>query len=46
MKIKIFKKGYKNQFEINLIGKKYNLRLATCQFAFWIFDSAVFDLRY
>jgi len=36
MKIKFFKKNaYKNGFELNFIGSKYNLRIVKYQFAFW-----------
>jgi len=36
MKVKFFKKNaYKNGFELNFIGSKYNLRIAQYQLAFW-----------
>lgn len=35
MKIKTFKKGYKNGWEINLIGESINLRLARYQIGIW-----------
>jgi hypothetical protein len=35
MKIKTFKHGYRNGWEINFIGKKYNIRIARYQFGLW-----------
>lgn len=35
MKIRTFKHGYKNGWEVNFIGKKYNFRIARFQVAFW-----------
>ena len=36
MKIKFFKHGVGNSWELNFIGTKYNLRIARHQFAFWV----------
>lgn len=35
MKIKFFKHGVGGGWELNFIGKKYNLRIARHQLAFW-----------
>ena len=35
MKIKTFKNGVGNGWEINFIGKVFNLRIARHQLAFW-----------
>jgi hypothetical protein len=35
MKIKFFKHGVGNKWELNFIGKVYNLRIARCQIAMW-----------
>ena len=44
MKIRFFKKNaYKNGFELNFIGSKYNLRVAKYQFAFWKNEQPVFN---
>lgn len=44
MKVKFFKKNsYKNGFELNFIGSKYNLRIAQYQFAFWKNYEPVFN---
>lgn len=43
MKIRTFKHGYVNGWEINFIGKKYNLRIAKNQFAFWKNDVPFFN---
>ncbi len=41
MKIKFFK----NHYELNFIGQKYNLRISTIQFAFWKNYEPIFDFR-
>jgi hypothetical protein len=43
MKIRFFKHGFRNGLELNFIGKKYNLRIATHQLAFWINHKSVFN---
>lgn len=44
MKIKFFKNNaYKGGWELNLIGSKYNLRIAKYQFAFWNNYESVFN---
>ena len=44
MKVKFFKKNaYKNGFELNFIGSKYNLRIAQYQLAFWKNYELVFN---
>lgn len=35
MRIKTFKHGYKNGWEINFIGKTLNLRIAKHQLSLW-----------
>ena len=35
MRIKFFKYGYKGGWELNFIGKTYNVRIARYQFAIW-----------
>ncbi len=35
MKIRKFKKGVGSNWELNFIGKTYNLRIAKHQIAFW-----------
>lgn len=47
MKIKTFKHSLgKIGFEINFIGKVYNLRIASRQFAFWKNNEPVFNLMF
>jgi len=46
MKIKKFKHSYKNGWEINFIGEKYNLRIARHQFAFWVGYNTVINLLF
>lgn len=43
MKIKTFKFGYRNGWEINFVGKVYNLRIARHQIALWKKYDAIFD---
>lgn len=35
MRIRFFKHGVGNKWELNFIGKTYSLRIARCQFAAW-----------
>jgi hypothetical protein len=47
MKIRFFKKNaYKGGWELNFIGKVYNLRIAKYQFAFWKNYNAIFDFTW
>jgi len=43
MEIRFFKHGVGNGWELNLIGKRYNLRIARHQFALWKNHEAVFN---
>lgn len=43
MKIRFFKHGIGNSWELNFIGKKYNLRIAKHQIAFWKNNEAIFN---
>lgn len=43
MKIKVFKHGVGNSWEINFIGKIWNLRVARHQIALWKNYDAVFN---
>ncbi len=46
MKIKTFKFGYKNGWEINFTGKKYTFRIARHQLAFWENYDPIFNLLF
>ena len=35
---------FKNDWEVNFVGQKYNLRIGRSQFAFWINMVPVFDI--
>ena len=44
MSIRYFKYGYLDGWELNFIGKTYNLRIAKNQIAFWTNCNSVFNL--
>lgn len=47
MKIRLFKDGgFRNGWELNLIGKVYNLRIARHQIAFWKNFNPFFNLTF
>lgn len=46
MKIRTFKKGYRNGWEINFIGKVYNFRVAKHQIGFWKNDNPIINLLF
>lgn len=46
MKANYFKHGVNNGWEINFIGKTYNLRIARHQFAFWENYNPIINLQY
>jgi hypothetical protein len=43
MKIRTFKHGVGNGWELNFIGKVYNLRIARHQIAFWKYNEPIFQ---
>ena len=46
MKIRTFKNGYKNGWELNLIGNVFNLRVARYQLAFWKNYNPIINLQW
>ena len=45
MKIRFFKHGVGNDWEVNFIGKTYSLRIARHQLAFWKNYNPIFDFH-
>lgn len=46
MSIRFFRNvRFKNDLELNFVGRKYNLRIGRSQFAFWIDSEPVFDFQ-
>lgn len=43
MKIRIFRFGVRNGWEVNFIGRRFNLRIAQRQVALWREYVAIFD---
>lgn len=41
--IRFFKHGVGNGWELNFVGKKYNLRIARHQFALWKNNDPIFN---
>lgn len=46
MRVRFFKHGVGNGWELNFVGKKYNLRIARHQFAFWKNYKPIFNKSY
>jgi hypothetical protein len=46
MSVKVFRHGYRNGWEIDLVGKRWNLRIARHQIALWRDYHPVFDRRF
>jgi len=46
MKIRTFKNGYKNGWEINFIGKVFNFRIAKFQLAAWKKYNQIINLQW
>jgi len=46
MRIKTFRHGYRNGWEIDFIGKHWNLRIAQHEFSLWHNYHPVFDRRF
>lgn len=44
MKIRAFRRGYRNGWELNFVGRKWNLRIARYQIGFWRNYEPIFNL--
>ena len=44
--IRFFKHGYKNGWELNIVGNVLNLRIAKYQFSFWVNNNAIINLTW